>query len=134
MKVLLHICCANCAIYPIKSMKEGAVDFIVSIRGDIRQRSSAIDSGSYTGGFQGVDLKGNITTLGRGGSDTSAALLAGRLQSQRLEIWTDVPGLFSADPRLIPEARLLKEVDYAEALEMAASGGTIGVSPTPRTP
>jgi len=72
-----------------------------------------------TQGFTARSADGRTALLGRGGSDTSAALLAGRLQSQRLEIWTDVPGLFSADPRLIPEARLLKEVDYAEALEMA---------------
>jgi diaminopimelate decarboxylase/aspartate kinase len=53
------------------------------------------------------------------------ALLAGRLQANRVEIWTDVPGLFSADPRLVPQARLLGEVDYAEALEMAASGAKV---------
>jgi len=78
-----------------------------------------------TQGFTARSADGRTALLGRGGSDTSAALLAGRLQSQRLEIWTDVPGLFSADPRLIPEARLLKEVDYAEALEMAASGARV---------
>jgi len=78
-----------------------------------------------TQGFTARSADGRTALLGRGGSDTSAALLAGRLQSRRLEIWTDVPGLFSADPRLIPQARLLKEVDYAEALEMAASGARV---------
>ena len=78
-----------------------------------------------TQGFTARSPDGRTALLGRGGSDTSAALLAGRLQSQRLEIWTDVPGLFSADPRLIPQARLLTEVDYAEALEMAASGARV---------
>lgn len=78
-----------------------------------------------TQGFIARSQDGRTALLGRGGSDTSAALLAGRLRSQRLEIWTDVPGLFSADPRLVPQARLLHEVDYAEALEMAASGARV---------
>jgi len=78
-----------------------------------------------TQGFTVRSPDGRTALLGRGGSDTSAALLAGRLQSQRLEIWTDVPGLFSADPRRVPQARLLTEVDYAEALEMAASGARV---------
>lgn len=78
-----------------------------------------------TQGFVARNGEGRTVLLGRGGSDTSAALLAGRLEARRLEIWTDVPGLFSADPRLVPEARLLGEVDYAEALEMAASGAKV---------
>jgi diaminopimelate decarboxylase/aspartate kinase len=78
-----------------------------------------------TQGFIARSPDGRTSLLGRGGSDTSAALLAGRLQAQALEIWTDVPGLFSADPRLIPSARLLGEVAYAEALEMAASGARV---------
>ena len=63
--------------------------------------------------------------LGRGGSDTSAALLAGRLSARWVEIWTDVPGLFSADPRVVPNARLLASLEYGEALEMAASGARV---------
>lgn len=78
-----------------------------------------------TQGFIARSPDGRTMLLGRGGSDTSAALLAGRLQARALEIWTDVPGLFSADPRLIPAARLLGEVAYAEALEMAASGARV---------
>jgi diaminopimelate decarboxylase/aspartate kinase len=78
-----------------------------------------------TQGFVGRAGDGATALLGRGGSDTSAALLAGRLAAECVEIWTDVPGLFSADPRLIPEARLLSEVDYEEALEMAASGARV---------
>jgi diaminopimelate decarboxylase/aspartate kinase len=86
---------------------------------------SGLGSPLITQGFIARSSNGRTALLGRGGSDTSAALLAGRLRSQRLEIWTDVPGLFSADPRLIPQARLLNEVDYAEALEMAASGARV---------
>jgi diaminopimelate decarboxylase/aspartate kinase len=78
-----------------------------------------------TQGFIARGPDGRTALLGRGGSDTSAALLAGRLQARNLEIWTDVPGLFSADPRLIPTARLLMDVDYSEALEMAASGARV---------
>jgi len=78
-----------------------------------------------TQGFVARCPDGRTALLGRGGSDTSAALLAGRLEAERLEIWTDVPGLFSADPRLCADARLLAEVDYDEALEMAASGAKV---------
>jgi diaminopimelate decarboxylase/aspartate kinase len=78
-----------------------------------------------TQGFVARTGQGKTALLGRGGSDTSAALFAGRLGAERLEIWTDVPGLFSADPRQIPQARLLMEVDFAEALEMAASGARV---------
>jgi diaminopimelate decarboxylase/aspartate kinase len=78
-----------------------------------------------TQGYVARTSNGETALLGRGGSDTSAALLAGRLSADRLEIWTDVPGLFSADPHLIPQARLLREVDFEEALEMAASGARV---------
>jgi diaminopimelate decarboxylase/aspartate kinase len=88
-------------------------------------RWSALSPVLITQGFVARTKKGDTALLGRGGSDTSAALLAGRLSAERLEIWTDVPGLFSADPRLISDARLLTEVDYAEALEMAASGAKV---------
>jgi diaminopimelate decarboxylase/aspartate kinase len=88
-------------------------------------RWSALSPVLITQGFVARTREGGTALLGRGGSDTSAALLAGRLSAERLEIWTDVPGLFSADPRLISDARLLTEVDYAEALEMAASGASV---------
>jgi len=88
-------------------------------------RWSALSPVLITQGFVARTRAGETALLGRGGSDTSAALLAGRLSAERLEIWTDVPGLFSADPRLISDARLLTEVDYAEALEMAASGASV---------
>ncbi len=78
-----------------------------------------------TQGYVARTSQGKTALLGRGGSDTSAALLAGHLGAEKLEIWTDVPGLFSADPHQLPQARLLREVDYAEALEMAASGARV---------
>ncbi len=68
---------------------------------------------------------GDTALLGRGGSDTSAAILAARLEACRCEIWTDVPGLFTANPKAVPSARLLRSVDYAEAQEIASMGAKV---------
>ena len=76
-------------------------------------------------GFQGVSTDFDITTLGRGGSDTTAVALAAALGGQICEIYTDVEGVFTADPRLVPEARKLHAVSYEEMLEMAASGAKV---------
>ena len=78
-----------------------------------------------TQGFIAEHPDGGTALLGRGGSDTSAALLASRLDARHVEIWTDVPGLFSADPRIVAGARLLQSLNYEEALEMAASGAKV---------
>ena len=66
-----------------------------------------------------------MTTLGRGGSDTTAVALAAALGADVCEIYTDVPGVFSADPRIVPEARKLPRVSYEEMLEIAATGGRV---------
>jgi len=92
---------------------------------ELRRRWEQLAPVVITQGFVASTRTGQTALLGRGGSDTSAALLAGRLSACELEIWTDVPGLFSADPHFVPEARLLIELDYAEALEMAASGARV---------
>ena len=73
-------------------------------------------------GFQGIDALGDPTTLGRGGSDTSAVALAGALKADSCEIFTDVEGIFSADPRIVANARKMKEITYEEMLEMARLG------------
>ncbi len=78
-----------------------------------------------TQGFIARDADGDTVLLGRGGSDTSAAYLAARVQAERLEIWTDVPGLFTANPRQIPSARLLRYLDYDEAQELATMGAKV---------
>jgi len=80
-------------------------------------------------GFQGVTdestLSGEVTTLGRGGSDTTAVALAARLEAERCEIYTDVQGIYTADPRVVPDARLLPSIGYEEMLEMAGQGAQV---------
>ena len=73
-------------------------------------------------GYQGVTEDMDITTLGRGGSDTTAVALAAALGAQRCEVYTDVDGIYTADPRVVPEARKLKEIGYEEMLELASFG------------
>jgi aspartate kinase len=76
-------------------------------------------------GFQGVDAQGNITTLGRGGSDTTAVALAAALKADECQIYTDVDGVYTTDPRIVPEARRLKSVTFEEMLEMASLGSKV---------
>jgi aspartate kinase len=76
-------------------------------------------------GFQGVDPQGHITTLGRGGSDTSAVAVAAALQAQECLIYTDVDGVYTTDPRIVPEARRLERVTFEEMLEMASLGSKV---------
>jgi aspartate kinase len=98
---------------------------IIDIRpGRIRE---AIDRGAVVivAGFQGVSTAYDVTTLGRGGSDTTAVALAAALGAEVCEIYTDVAGVFTADPRIVPEARQLHAVSYEEMLEMAAAGARV---------
>jgi aspartate kinase len=76
-------------------------------------------------GFQGVSRTREVTTLGRGGSDTTAVALAAALQAERCDIYTDVDGVFSANPRRVPGTRLLPEIDYQEMIELATSGAQV---------
>ncbi|MBT6602641.1 MAG: aspartate kinase [Nitrosomonadales bacterium] len=76
-------------------------------------------------GFQGVDKKGNITTLGRGGSDTTAVALAAALKADECQIYTDVDGIYTTDPRVVPEAKKLKSINFEEMLEMASLGSKV---------
>ena len=76
-------------------------------------------------GFQGVDGEGNITTLGRGGSDTTAVALAAALQADECQIYTDVDGVYTTDPRIVPEARRLSQITFEEMLEMASLGSKV---------
>lgn len=97
---------------------------------EITQRSrilSLLEQGSIVivAGFQGVDEAANVTTLGRGGSDTTAVALAASLEADSCEIYTDVDGIYSADPRIVPEARKLSHIYYDEMLELASLGAQV---------
>lgn len=76
-------------------------------------------------GFQGVDEDGNITTLGRGGSDTTGVAIAAALRADECQIYTDVDGVYTTDPRLVPEARRLKSITFEEMLEMSSLGSKV---------
>src|SRR5205085_10476239 len=91
-----------------------------AIRRDLAQGTVVV-----VAGFQGVDQAGNITTLGRGGSDTSAVALAAALKADECQIFTDVDGVYTTDPRIVPEARRLATVTFEEMLEMAGAGSKV---------
>lgn len=91
----------------------------------LQERLGAIPGIPLTQGYTARNPAGETVVLGRGGSDTAAAYLAGKLGAERLEIWTDVPGMFTADPRLVPVARLIRRLDYREAQEIATTGSKV---------
>src|SRR5690606_2448645 len=90
------------------------------IRGDLDAGRVVIVTG-----FQGIDDEGHITTLGRGGSDTSAVAVAAALKAQECLIFTDVDGVYTTDPRVVPEARRMRVVSFEEMLEMASLGSKV---------
>ena len=98
---------------------------IVSIDDALIRRDLADGYVVVVAGFQGVDGKGNITTLGRGGSDTTGVALAAALKADECQIYTDVDGVYTTDPRIVPEARRLKNVTFEEMLEMASLGSKV---------
>jgi aspartate kinase len=98
---------------------------ILEIRPDRLREALAAGTVPVVAGFQGVSGERDVTTLGRGGSDTTAVALAAALGAQRCEIYTDVSGVFSADPRIVPNARRLAKVSYEEMLEIAATGAQV---------
>lgn len=94
---------------------------------DRRRVSESLARGDVVvvAGFQGVDENDNITTLGRGGSDTTAVALAAALQADECQIYTDVDGVYTTDPRVVPEARRLERITFEEMLEMASLGSKV---------
>jgi aspartate kinase len=98
---------------------------IVEVRGDRLRDALGEGRVPVVAGFQGVSTDRDVTTLGRGGSDTTAVALAAALQAEVCEIYTDVSGVFSADPRIVPEAKRLNRVSFEEMLDIAASGGRV---------
>ena len=91
-----------------------------NIRADLDNNTVVI-----VAGFQGIDEKGNITTLGRGGSDTTGVALAAALKADECQIYTDVDGIYTTDPRVVPEARRLTSITFEEMLEMASLGSKV---------
>jgi diaminopimelate decarboxylase/aspartate kinase len=91
----------------------------------LEQRLDAATPAVITQGFIARDSEGNTCLLGRGGSDTSAAYLGAKLRARQIEIWTDVPGMFSANPRATPSARHIRALHYDEAQEIATSGAKV---------
>jgi aspartate kinase len=98
---------------------------ILDVRADRIVRALDEDKIVLVAGFQGVSTAKDVTTLGRGGSDTTAVALAAAVGADVCEIYTDVPGVFSADPRIVPDARKLDIVSFEEMLEMSASGAGV---------
>ncbi|MEN8129317.1 MAG: aspartate kinase [Pseudomonadota bacterium] len=98
---------------------------ILDIDGVRIKRDLAADRVVVVAGFQGVDEHGNITTLGRGGSDTTAVALAAALNADECQIYTDVDGVYTTDPRIEPEARRLSRITFEEMLEMASLGSKV---------
>src|SRR5437660_312428 len=98
---------------------------ILDVRADRIKEALDDDLIVLVAGFQGVSTSRDVTTLGRGGSDTTAVALAAAIDADVGEIYTDVAGVFTADPRLVPGARKLPQVSFEEMLEMAASGAKV---------
>ncbi|MFA6063066.1 MAG: aspartate kinase [Gallionella sp.] len=98
---------------------------IVSIDEQSMRADLANDFVIVVAGFQGMDKDGNITTLGRGGSDTTGVAIAAALKADECQIYTDVDGVYTTDPRVVPEARRLKSITFEEMLEMASLGSKV---------
>ncbi len=98
---------------------------IAAIEGDELVRRMAAGQVPVVAGFQGVGPNGRVTTLGRGGSDTSAVALAAAIRADRCDIYTDVNGVYTTDPRIVPRARKLDMISYEEMLELASVGAKV---------
>ena len=98
---------------------------ILEVKGDRVREALAAGKVCVVAGFQGISIEKEITSLGRGGSDTTAVALAASLAADSCEIYTDVTGVFSADPRIVPQARKLARVNFDEMLEMAGAGSKV---------
>ncbi|HWL43894.1 MAG TPA: aspartate kinase [Ilumatobacter sp.] len=98
---------------------------ILEVKGDRVRAALGEGKVCVVAGFQGISTDNEITTLGRGGSDTTAAALAAALGADSCEIYTDVTGVFSADPRIVPQARKLAKINFDEMLEMAGAGSKV---------
>jgi aspartate kinase len=98
---------------------------ILRVKTEIMRKDLANGFVVVVAGFQGLSQSGHITTLGRGGSDTTAVAIAAALKADECQIYTDVDGVYTTDPRMIPEARLLSQISFEEMLEMASLGAKV---------
>lgn len=98
---------------------------ILEVKTDVIERELAKGNIVIISGFQGVSEAGDITTLGRGGSDTTAVAIAAAIKADECQIYTDVDGVYTTDPHLLPEARLLPQISFEEMLEMASLGAKV---------
>src|ERR687894_608356 len=98
---------------------------ILDVRADRIRQALDEDAIALVAGFQGVSTTRDVTTLGRGGSDTTAVALAAAIAAAICEIYTDVAGVFTSDPRIVPDAKKLAVVSFDEMLEMSASGAGV---------
>lgn len=110
---------------PIKTDSQYNKARIVSIDGGNIRKAHQQGYVVVVAGFQGVDEKGDITTLGRGGSDTTAVALAAQLQADECQIYTDVDGVYTTDPRMVPDARRMPCITFEEMLELASLGANV---------
>src|SRR5207248_1209433 len=109
----------------VVSAMSGETNRLIALAKEIQSEPDPREYDVVVAGFQGVDAEGNVTTLGRGGSDTTAVALAAALKADECQIYTDVDGVYTTDPRIVPEARRLKSVTFEEMLEMASLGSKI---------
>jgi aspartate kinase len=110
---------------PIRSTDAHSTARIAEIDTEALDRALATGEVAVIPGFQGVTDAGRVTTLGRGGSDTSAVAVAAAMKADRCDIYTDVDGVYTTDPRIVPRARKLKKVTYEEMLELASVGAKV---------
>jgi aspartate kinase len=110
---------------PIKTGDDHSKARIADIPGDALRERMAAGEVAVIAGFQGISPEGRITTLGRGGSDTSAVAVAAAVKADRCDIYTDVDGVYTTDPRIVSKAKRLEKISYEEMLEMASLGAKV---------
>ncbi|MGE5723484.1 MAG: aspartate kinase [Sphingomonadales bacterium] len=110
---------------PIRTSRAHAAALIDNIDAEVLEKAFAEGGVAVIPGFQGVTEEGSVATLGRGGSDTSAVALAAAMKADRCDIYTDVDGVYTTDPRIVPRARKLPIITYEEMLELASVGAKV---------
>src|SRR4051794_5537796 len=110
---------------PIRTSQSHAAALIDGVDGAVLEKVFAEKGVAVIPGFQGVTEHGHVTTLGRGGSDTSAVAIAAAIRADRCDIYTDVDGVYTTDPRIVPRARKLPIITYEEMLELASVGAKV---------